>query len=417
MKTLMDTKTWAALAAIALMGLAGCGGGSSGGGGGGSTATGLFLDSAVEGLSYVSGDSSGFTNAEGEFVYEVGKAVRFTIGDIVIGEALGQRLMTPVKLVNGGNTNNTTVLNIARFLQSIDEDDNVSNGIVITEQVRDLARGKSINFAQSLDAFSDDGSVQIIVSELTAATTGGARALVSSSMAQAHLNSTIWGYYAGEYSGSFSGGDSGTWNVTLLADGSVSGSGFSNNLRSSFAVNGRVGTDGTLDFATGGTSTGASFSGTLTDDFTLSGTYSGNGGVTGNFTGRPTSDGAGQDTTNPDPSDVPIGSVTFSGSVSGTVSPIAQQVDGFNDLLIVAWGSTDGVLGVTVPRNGGAGGDAQLISGGSIFECATNLFGQTLGDCTGISHNADSRTISFDDVTVVGPAVGDTVRINGTLIY
>ena len=416
MKMLIDRKTWGSLALIALMGLAGCGGGSSGSGGGGSTATGLFLDSAVEGLSYVSGDSSGLTNAEGEFVYEVGKAVRFMIGDIVIGEALGQRLMTPVSLVNGGNTNNPTVLNIARFLQSIDEDDNVSNGIVITEQVRDLARGKSINFAQSLEAFSNDGNVQIIVSELTAATTGGARGLVSSSMAQAHLNSTIWGYYAGEYSGSFSGGDSGTWNVTLLADGSISGSGFSNNLRGSFAVNGRVGTDGTLNFATGGTSTGVSFSGTLTDAFKLSGTYSGNG-VTGNFTGQRTSGAAGQDTTNPDPSDAPIGSVTFSGSVSGTVSPLAQQVATFEDSLIVVWAGMDWRLGVTVPRNGGSGDQAELTSGFTVFECATNFLGTTKGDCAGIAHNPDGRTISFDDVTVVGPAVGDAVRINGTLIY
>ena len=416
MKTLMNTKTWGPLAIIALMGLVGCGGGSSGGGGGASTATGVFLDSAVEGMSYVSGDSSGLTNAEGEFVYEVGKAVRFMIGDIVIGEALGQRLMTPVTLVDGGDTNNPTVLNIARFLQSIDEDDNVSNGIVITEQVRDLARGKSINFAQSLDAFSNDGNVQIIVSELTAATTGGARGLVSSSVAQAHLNNTIWGYYAGEYSGSFSGGDSGTWNVTLLPDGSISGSGFSNNLGASFGVNGRVGTDGTLNFAAGGTSTGVSFSGTLTNDFKLSGTYSGIG-LTGNFTGRRTSGGAGQDTKTPEPSDVPIGSVTFSGSVSGTVSPLAQQVGGFEDSLIVVWAGMDWRLGVTVPRNGGAGDQAGLTSGFTQFECATNFLGTTKGDCTGISHNADARTIAFGDVIVVGPAIGDAVRINGTLSY
>ena len=285
MKIMLDTKTWGSLAIIALMGLAGCGGGSSGGGGGGSTATGVFLDSAVEGLGYVSGDSAGLTNAEGEFVYEVGKAVRFTVGDIVIGEALGQRLMTPITLVNGGDTDHPTVLNIARFLQSIDEDDNVSNGILITEQARDLARGKSINFAQSIDAFSNDGNVQIIVSELSAVTKGGARGLVSSTVAQAHLKSTIWGYYSGQYSGSFRGGDSGTWNVTLLPDGSIIGSGFSNNLRGSFAVNGRVGTDGTLNFATGGTSTGVGFTGTLTDDFKLSGTYSGNG-VTGSFSGQ-----------------------------------------------------------------------------------------------------------------------------------
>jgi hypothetical protein len=162
-----------------------------GGGGGGSsspqpsseaaiTANGILLDAPVEGARHVSGSVRGITDANGTFQYEIGNSVRFYVGDILLGEAVGKPMITPVDFINGADINNDTVTNIARFLQTIDEDENPDNGIQISQIVRDLAKNRSVNFSQSPAAFDSDGNVQIIIGELTAATVAGARPLVHS---------------------------------------------------------------------------------------------------------------------------------------------------------------------------------------------------------------------------------------------
>ena len=46
-------------------------------------------------LSYTTPTLSGMTNADGEFLYEEGEAVTFSIGDITLGTAQGQDVITP----------------------------------------------------------------------------------------------------------------------------------------------------------------------------------------------------------------------------------------------------------------------------------------------------------------------------------
>jgi len=91
-----------------------CGGG--GGGGGTSTAQGVFIDSPVEGVEYISGSQSGITNADGKFTYEVGKNVEFKIGDISLGSVVGKSQITPLDLAGTDDINNLHALNISRFL-------------------------------------------------------------------------------------------------------------------------------------------------------------------------------------------------------------------------------------------------------------------------------------------------------------
>ena len=93
---------------------------------------GVFIDSPVEGLVYTSGSQSGQTDASGKFKYEEGQNVEFKIGNVVVGSAIGSDIITPVSLVSGATgTTNTTVQNIARFLQTLDFDGDTSNGITI----------------------------------------------------------------------------------------------------------------------------------------------------------------------------------------------------------------------------------------------------------------------------------------------
>jgi len=174
--------------------LVGCGGGSNENSISDGLSEGQFMNSSVEGVQYLSGNKSGITDVEGTFLID-GPRVKFLIGDIVLGEGTAKSLMTPMDLVPGAaNETDPAVTNITRLLMTLDDDGNPDNGIYISQEVRDAAIGKSINFTQTSLAFENDANVQMLVAELTALTTSGARNLVSASDAQEHLNDMLLGY-------------------------------------------------------------------------------------------------------------------------------------------------------------------------------------------------------------------------------
>ncbi|MEJ2687197.1 MAG: hypothetical protein P8124_08295 [Gammaproteobacteria bacterium] len=252
-----NTKVWIA-SALTLVLLNGCGGGSSSSGttstASAATAQGVFTDSPVQGLRYVSGKQSGYTDSKGGFTYAKGKTVSFYIGDILVGQTTGQAIVTPVDLVSGAkDQTNPTVSNIAQFLQSLDADGNPSNGITITSQESRLAAGASVNFKQSTTAFAGDGNVQTLVAKMTAVTSAGARGLVSASTAQGNLQNTLLGLLAGNWSGTYGGGDSGTWSVSIDTTGNITGSG-KDQTYGGFRITGTVASSGTATFAAGGAS-------------------------------------------------------------------------------------------------------------------------------------------------------------------
>jgi len=82
--------------------LLGCGGG----GGdpvntqtlGDATQQGIFVDSPVEGLRFLSATQSGMTDSNGAFLYQEGETVSFYVGDILLGNILGAETVTPPRL-------------------------------------------------------------------------------------------------------------------------------------------------------------------------------------------------------------------------------------------------------------------------------------------------------------------------------
>lgn len=160
---------------------------------------GFFYDSPVQGLSYetrsLSGaiGFSGVTNEGGEFKYGDGETVTFSVGGLVLGSARGSELVTPADLVTGvsgdiKNIKNRIVTNMARFLQSLDEDGNVENGITITAGTATTVlkyKGK-INFNKSEAAFTADPNVVALFAELGATLRTGAQA-------RNHLRRTMLG--------------------------------------------------------------------------------------------------------------------------------------------------------------------------------------------------------------------------------
>jgi hypothetical protein len=274
------------LISLALLGLTACGGGGGGSASSGEN-TGVFVDSEVGGVRFVTATREGTTDSTGSFTYASGETVSFYVGDILIGQATGSPLITPVQLVSGADdATDPTVTNIARFLQTLDEDGNPDNGITITDSVIALTAGQSVNFNESTTDFTNNGAVQTLVATLTAATSAGARSLVSVADAQSHLNSSIFNAFSGAWSGTYTSSyDSGTWSVIISTNGSISGSGVDGD-GDVFTISGSVNTSGNASLTAGGTSSGARFSGTADySNGTISGTWVNTGITDGTWSG------------------------------------------------------------------------------------------------------------------------------------
>jgi len=165
------------------------------GGGGGLIVVindGQLVDGPVQGVRYESGSLSGFTGSDGEFQYEEGNTIRFSIGEIVLGESVkAKAFMTPLDLVPGGTLDTPAVINIARLLQSLDSVPG-DKRITIPPLLRTAAavNNEPVAYAiQSLD-FSDDAAFVNAASQLVATLTaayGFTAVLVDAESARRHL--------------------------------------------------------------------------------------------------------------------------------------------------------------------------------------------------------------------------------------
>lgn len=153
---------------------------------------GRLVDGPVQGVRYESGSLSGITGSDGEFQYEEGNTIRFSIGEIALGEAVkASAFMTPIDLVPGGTLDTPAVINIARLLQSLDSVPGDSR-ITIPRVLRAAAVGNNESLAsaiRSLDYSDDDAFVNAaaqLVATLTAAY-GFTAVLVDAESARQHL--------------------------------------------------------------------------------------------------------------------------------------------------------------------------------------------------------------------------------------
>ena len=153
---------------------------------------GRLVDGPVQGVRYVSGSLSGVTGSDGEFRYEEGNTIRFSIGEIALGEEVEARaFMTPVDLVPGGTLDTPAVINIARLLQSLDSvpgDRRITIPVVLRAAA--VTTNEPLASAiQSLD-YSDDAAFVNAASQLVATLTaayGFTAVLVDAESARQHL--------------------------------------------------------------------------------------------------------------------------------------------------------------------------------------------------------------------------------------
>ena len=94
---------------------------------------GVFSDSPVGGINFSTPTISGVTDADGSFRYRDGETVIFSIGNLALPAVLASEMVTPLDMGIEPDINDPSVVNIARLLQSLDEDGNPDNGILISE--------------------------------------------------------------------------------------------------------------------------------------------------------------------------------------------------------------------------------------------------------------------------------------------
>ena len=163
---------------------------SCGGGGGGdapASITGVFLDSPVNGLKYEANPSglTGTTRMGGKFICKASDTIGFYVGDVALGQTLCKEIVTPIDLVPGAiDDKNPIVTNIARFLLSLDNDQDPSNGINISIDTTDEVTERQIDITNPELDFDNDVDLEALFTVLD-------RTPVTVDYAQWHLRTAL----------------------------------------------------------------------------------------------------------------------------------------------------------------------------------------------------------------------------------
>jgi surface protein len=106
---------------------------------------GHLIDSAIEGVEYATENGSGVTDNKGTFTYsKADQSITFKVGGLVIAKDFtlsklnsdGNILPTDIVDVQRDNTTDKRLIKLLRVIQSLDDDNNASNGILITDNTK-----------------------------------------------------------------------------------------------------------------------------------------------------------------------------------------------------------------------------------------------------------------------------------------
>lgn len=122
--------------------------------------TGILVDSPVSGVSYAaSSGKSGVTDDKGIFNFNHGDKIEFKLGNLILGNIPGSQITTPIELAGGSDNK---LQNLLVLLQSLDSDNDASNGISISSETAAAVKA-SINLEANPDTFVDSANLQSIM--------------------------------------------------------------------------------------------------------------------------------------------------------------------------------------------------------------------------------------------------------------
>lgn len=118
--------------------------------------TGILVDSAIEGVTYsASSGASGVTDATGLYNYTHGDSIEFSLGKLNLGKIPGAGITTPIEL-SAGNQNKLS--NLMILFQSLDADNNPTNGISIPQAAIDVL-DDSLDLTTAPDTFTSSATL------------------------------------------------------------------------------------------------------------------------------------------------------------------------------------------------------------------------------------------------------------------
>jgi len=158
---------------------------------------GVFIDSPVENLVYETASLKGETDNKGFFKYRLNEYITFYIGKIKIGRTIAKPEISPIDLVeDASSVGNQAVTNICRLLQSLDIDNYPSNGITLSEHLKNSLEDEfiSIDFNQSFEDFENDTNIEQLFNKLIQdGIIHNDHVLLSNQEAQKHFRKTLYG--------------------------------------------------------------------------------------------------------------------------------------------------------------------------------------------------------------------------------
>ncbi len=122
------------------------------------TGTGYYVDSALDGISYACGLSTGTTDVNGTFIFEEGKDCSFSVAGVTLRTTKAKDLRDGQKIVEDS-------FEVARFLQSIDIDGTPENGIQITKKTIDAVI-KALEENDSIAKIPTDSQLEAVVTSV-----------------------------------------------------------------------------------------------------------------------------------------------------------------------------------------------------------------------------------------------------------
>jgi len=141
-----------------------------------SNITGQFLDAYVENMNYTcSSGAAGVTDINGSYTCSTGDDVTFFLGSNNIATiAIQESVITPYTLFPASLD---SALNLARLLQSLDDDSNLTNSVISLDKTLESLLPQNLDFSSS--TFENDVEIALNID------------LISANDAQVRLNSSI----------------------------------------------------------------------------------------------------------------------------------------------------------------------------------------------------------------------------------
>lgn len=134
--------------------------------------TGVFAGPTA-GLKYHTPTRSGVTDERGRFEFVDGEVISFLLGGLVLGSVPGADVVNLAQLVHRvdgriDRLHDPALTNLARLVQTLDQDGDVEAGVTIAAAVHDLVSPLAVTFEQTEAAFTGEAWVTSLLETLNA---------------------------------------------------------------------------------------------------------------------------------------------------------------------------------------------------------------------------------------------------------